>query len=76
MIKFRNCDKGIAVSASEEFRRHYDDYYTGGEHEWRRLGAIDKADNIVRAWGTYSATLPARVVELAWIVHANAGPCR
>ena len=32
---------------SEELKRNYDDYYKEGDSEWRRLGALDKADNII-----------------------------
>jgi len=30
----------------EPLRANYDDYYEDGPSEWRRLGAVDKADNI------------------------------
>lgn len=52
------------MSASEHLQRHYQGYYASGDDsEWRRLGAIDKADNIVKAWGARSADKP-NVVEL------------
>jgi len=38
------------ASVSDPLRRHYDDYYDGTS-EWRRLGALDKAANLVRLCG-------------------------
>lgn len=35
------------VGVSSHVREHYDRYYEGGASEWRRLGALDKARNIV-----------------------------
>ena len=32
---------------SEHLRENYDGYYSAGDSEWRRLGAIDKVENIV-----------------------------
>lgn len=32
---------------SDDLIRNYEDYYEDGDSEWRRLGAIGKADNIV-----------------------------
>lgn len=52
------------MSTSNEFLRHYDGYYTGEEQEWRRLGAIDKARNIIDAWSVRSSDAPQRVIEL------------
>ncbi|WP_167106206.1 bifunctional 2-polyprenyl-6-hydroxyphenol methylase/3-demethylubiquinol 3-O-methyltransferase UbiG [Mycobacterium sp. DL592] len=50
--------------ASENLQQHYASFYASGEDfEWRRLGAIDKADNIVRAWRSLTGTRP-RVVEI------------
>jgi ubiquinone/menaquinone biosynthesis C-methylase UbiE len=36
---------GLEVSA--HLKANYDDYYAEGDSEWRRLGAIGKADNVV-----------------------------
>lgn len=35
------------ITVGDQLRANYADYYPDGESEWRRLGAIDKADNIV-----------------------------
>lgn len=35
------------VGVHEHVRANYEDYYDGGPSEWRRLGAVDKAANIV-----------------------------
>jgi len=35
----------------ERLKRQYDDYYEHGPSEWRRLGALDKASNIVALCG-------------------------
>lgn len=54
----------IQMPASEDLQRHYQGFYTSGkDSEWRRLGAIDKATNIVRAWHSESGDKP-RVVEI------------
>jgi ubiquinone/menaquinone biosynthesis C-methylase UbiE len=44
-------------------KRNYDEYYTGdtGISEWRELGAIDKAANIVALCSSYA---PATVLEI------------
>ena len=52
------------MATSRELQSHYDGYYTGSDAEWRRLGAIGKADNIVRAWNSISKPPHPRVVEL------------
>ena len=39
------------IRVADELRTNYADYYQDGESEWRRLGAVDKADNIVRLCG-------------------------
>lgn len=36
-----------AIGVSDELRENYRDYYGSGDSEWRRLGALGKADNIV-----------------------------
>jgi SAM-dependent methyltransferase len=36
-----------ASGVSPELRRHYDAYYAGGASEWRRLGALAKAENVL-----------------------------
>lgn len=52
------------MSTSEDLCRHYSGFYsTGNESEWRRLGAIGKADNIVKLWGGLSEPRP-HVVEI------------
>lgn len=35
------------VHVHERLRANYDDYYEAGPSEWRRLGAVDKAANVV-----------------------------
>ena len=39
------------VKISEHLKSNYEDYYGDGDSEWRRLGAIDKVDNIVSLCG-------------------------
>lgn len=39
------------VKMSGALRTHYEDYYEEGKSEWRRLGALDKAANIVSLCG-------------------------
>jgi len=39
------------LSVSGRLRRNYADYYTGVDDPWRRLGAIDKAANVVALAG-------------------------
>jgi len=34
------------LKVSEHWQGNYDEYYEDGKSEWRRLGAVDKADNI------------------------------
>lgn len=52
------------MPASEDLRRHYQSFYASGkDFEWRRIGAIDKAANIIRAWHSQSGLQP-RVVEI------------
>jgi SAM-dependent methyltransferase len=41
---------GAAVSP--ELRRHYDAYYDDGASEWRRLGALAKAENVLALCAT------------------------
>jgi len=38
---------------SEHLKNNYEGYYTGGDSEWRWLGAIDKAENIVSLCNNY-----------------------
>jgi SAM-dependent methyltransferase len=40
-----------ALAASERQRGHYRDWYTGGGSEWWRIGAVDKADNVIALCG-------------------------
>jgi SAM-dependent methyltransferase len=40
------------VRVHDHVRANYEHYYDGGATEWRRLGAIDKADNIVALCGS------------------------
>ena len=35
------------IAVSDHFKEIYEDYYEGGNYEWRRLGALGKAENIV-----------------------------
>lgn len=43
----------------------YQDQYAGGSHDqWRRLGALGKADNIVRAWNARHGGSKPSVVEI------------
>jgi SAM-dependent methyltransferase len=35
------------IKISDHLRMNYEDYYEDGDSEWRRLGAMDKVDNIV-----------------------------
>lgn len=35
------------TAVSEHLKQNYEHYYNQGDSEWRRLGALDKADNIV-----------------------------
>jgi SAM-dependent methyltransferase len=35
------------ISASDQLKNNYEDYYESGDSEWRRLGAVDKASNIL-----------------------------
>lgn len=62
---------------SDELHEHYRYEYTdGAEYEWRRLGALDKADNIVSAWdgprpnmieiGCGEGAVGARLAELGF----------
>lgn len=52
------------MPTSEHLQRHYQGFYTGGQSlEWRRLGAVDKAGNIVRTWRSQSHQRP-RVLEI------------
>lgn len=39
------------MKVSEQLQSNYEDYYTDNQSEWRRLGAIDKAANIVTLCG-------------------------
>ena len=42
---------GFAVS--DRLKTNYDNYYDDGESEWRRLGAIDKVNNIANLCENY-----------------------
>lgn len=35
------------IKVGDQLRAHYADYYLEGDSEWRRLGALDKAGNVV-----------------------------
>jgi ubiquinone/menaquinone biosynthesis C-methylase UbiE len=39
------------IELHESASKQYEDYYKNGASEWRRLGALDKASNIVRLCG-------------------------
>jgi SAM-dependent methyltransferase len=49
------------VDTSEHLRRNYADYYRADESEWRRLGAVDKAADIVALCGHLR---PCKVLEI------------
>ena len=40
-----------SMGLSRQLERNYADYYAEGDSEWRRLGALDKVDNIVNLCG-------------------------
>ena len=40
-----------SMGLSPQLERNYADYYAEGDSEWRRLGALDKVDNIVNLCG-------------------------
>ena len=42
----RRCGVG-EIAVSDRLLRNYQDYYADGDSEWRRLGALGKAENIV-----------------------------
>ena len=49
------------IMISDHLKSNYDCYYEDGDSEWRKLGAIDKADNIARLCGN----LPRRsIIEI------------
>jgi ubiquinone/menaquinone biosynthesis C-methylase UbiE len=35
------------LALSDKLRHNYEDYYVDGDSEWRRIGALGKADNVV-----------------------------
>ena len=39
------------LNISDELKNNYQDYYANGDSEWRRIGAIDKAKNIILLCG-------------------------
>jgi 2-polyprenyl-3-methyl-5-hydroxy-6-metoxy-1,4-benzoquinol methylase len=39
------------IKISDHLHGNYEDYYKDGDSEWRRLGALGKADNIVSLCG-------------------------
>src|SRR5580765_713243 len=39
------------IRISDHLKKNYEDYYEEGDSEWRRLGAIDKVDNIISLCG-------------------------
>ena len=41
-----------SISVSERLRSNYEDYYDEGDSEWRRRGAVGKAQNIVALCGS------------------------
>ena len=66
-----------ATGVSPELRRHYDAYYGDGASEWRRLGALAKAQNVLALcaeWphasvleiGAGEGALLARLAELGF----------
>ena len=40
------------TKVSDQLKENYDDYYSSGDSEWRRIGAECKADNIVELCGS------------------------
>lgn len=42
------------IAVNEKLKDNYEDYYEDGDSEWRRIGALGKADNII----ALSKTLP------------------
>ena len=52
------------VDLRPEVRSQYDDYYKDGVSEWRRLGALDKAANVVRL---------CRPIRVSSVVEIGAG---
>jgi len=65
------------TAVSDTLREHYDRYYDGGPDEWRRLGALGKAENVVAlcTWvphesmieiGAGEGALLARLAELGF----------
>ena len=40
-----------ALPVGEPLRAHYRDYYAAGASEWRRIGALAKADNVIALCG-------------------------
>ena len=54
-----------AMGVSDDLASLYQEQYAGGvESEWRRLGAVDKASNVVRAWEMSGGRLNPSVVEI------------
>lgn len=49
------------VPTSEQLRFSYADYYRDGDSEWRRLGAIDKANNVI---ALCAPLRPRKVLEI------------
>jgi ubiquinone/menaquinone biosynthesis C-methylase UbiE len=40
------------IKTNDKLQENYENYYADEDAEWRRLGALDKADNIVRLCGS------------------------
>jgi ubiquinone/menaquinone biosynthesis C-methylase UbiE len=49
------------IKTSDQLQENYDNYYASEDAEWRRLGALDKADNIVRLCGP---SRPRSILEI------------
>ena len=42
----------LKLKVSDYLKTNYDDYYVQGDLEWRRVGAVDKVNNIVSLCNT------------------------
>jgi ubiquinone/menaquinone biosynthesis C-methylase UbiE len=41
------------TAVSDKLKKNYEHYYDGGDSEWRRIGAVGKADNIIALSSQY-----------------------
>ena len=49
------------VGVDPQLQRNYDEYYDDDISEWREMGAVDKASNILSLWGSHA---PTTVLEI------------